>query len=135
MTTTTRTVSKRNADIVLRLVAEWMGKRGYAESYTCPDGLNLDPDFLTHPDGSPCDNAIAGPAPTGRDAAYVGMGPELRMDWDWPGRPTPSVILEGGPEEWAIVCCSWVQDRLYERKIPVFVEPYFSFVLCLYPLD
>lgn len=134
MTTTTR-VSKRDADIVLHLVAEWMGQRGYAASFTCPDGLVLDQQYITHADGSPCDNAVAGPAPTGRDAAYRGLGPELRMDWDWPSTPTPAVILEGGPYDWAIVCCAWVQDRLDERGIRVFVEPYSGWALCAYPND
>ena len=137
MTTTTRRVSQRHADIVLRLVAEWMGKRGYAESFTCPQGRDLDQRYITHADdSSDCHDAVASPAPTGPDAAYRGLGPELRMAWDWPSSgSTPAVILEGGPEEWAVVCCGWVQDRLDERGIPVFVEPYSGWALCLYPND
>jgi hypothetical protein len=126
-------VSKRNAEIVLKLVAEWMGQHGCAESFKCPEGRELD-QYISHADDdSPCSNAIASPAPTGEDAAYRGLGPMLRMDWDWSGTPTPAIILEGGPDDWAIRCSFWVQDRLNERKIPVFVEPYLSFVLCAYP--
>lgn len=136
MPTTTRKVSQRNADIVLHLVAEWMGQRGYAESFTCPQGRDLDHFWVTHlDDETPCKDAVASPAPTGSRAAYRGLGPELRMDWDWPSTPTPAVILEGGPYDWAIVCCGWVQDRLNERGIPVFVEPYSGWALCAYPND
>jgi hypothetical protein len=133
MTTTTR-VSERDATIVLNLVAEWMGQHGCAETYTCPEGRALDEDYFFHTDDdSPCDNAVASPAPTGRDAAYRGLGPELRMDWDWPSSgPTPTVILEGGPDYWAIRCSYWVQQRLDERNVPVFVEPYAAWALCAY---
>lgn len=137
MTTTTRRVSQQHADIVLHLVADWMGQRGYAESYTCPQGRQLDQFWVKHlDDETPCDDAVASAAPTGSRAAYRGLGPELRMDWDWPSSgPTPAVILEGGPYDWAVVCCGWVQDRLDERGIPVFVEPYSGWALCLYPND
>lgn len=73
-----------------------------------------------------------GPAPTGRDAAWSALGPMLVPDWDWPSEPTPTVILEGGPYDWAAECPWDIQDQM--RAIGVFCEPYAGYALCLYPI-
>jgi hypothetical protein len=101
-------VSQKQAEFVLKEVAAWMGKKGMTE------------------DGSP--------APTGSEAAYSGYGPELNMAWDWPGQPTPTVILESGyaPEEWAIACAYEIQQKINEKGYPIMVEPYTSFALSIY---
>jgi hypothetical protein len=100
------TVTKQRATLVLDLCAEWIGKA---------DGLE-------------------GPAPTGSEAAYQGRGPELNLGWDWPSSgPRPTILLEGGGHyEWAVECCSWVQAELDKRKVPVYVEPYSGYALCIY---
>jgi|688.fasta_scaffold22638_6 hypothetical protein len=102
------TVTEPSANLVLQLVAEWLGKA---------DGME-------------------GPAPTGREAAFQGLGPQLNLGWDWPSSgPTPTVLLEGGGHyEWALDCCSWVQEQLNARKVPVYVEPYAGYALCIYPV-
>ena len=45
--------------------------------------------------------------------------------------PTPAIILEGGPEDWAI----WASSQLCEKfkAIGVFAEPLVGFILQLYP--
>lgn len=131
-TTKTRPVTKRQAEAVLVEVAKWIGKKGYGVPI-CPEGRAVDYDFLRHTDdGSDCENFTCGPAPTGPEAASKAIGPDLRMDWDWPGRPTPTVLLEGGPEEWAINCSYAVQQAMDAAGVPVFVEPYASYALCIY---
>lgn len=133
-TTTAPAVSEEQATAVLHAVAAWMGKRGYGT--------------LTHTDGTPCADDehfgscawhgdgghehVVGPAPTGEQAAYRGRGPMLHMTWDWPGEPTPTVILEGGPDDWAVACCGQVQADLIRQGVHVFVEPYASYALCCY---
>ncbi len=102
MTTTTR-VTERNAEIVLALVADWMGDHGMSK-----------------------------PVPTGSAAAYSGLGPMLIMDWDWPCTPTPTVILEGGPYDWAADCCADVQASIDAAGMSLFVEPYSAWALCIY---
>ena len=101
-------VTKANAAKTLDLVAQWLGEQGYG-----PAG--------------------GGPAPTGRDAAYRGLGPELMLDWQGAeGGPRVAILLEGGPFEWAYACSMWVQAELDKAKVPVFVEPYAAWALCLY---
>lgn len=98
----TRELTQEQAEAALAQVAAWLGRRGYGG-----------------PNGEP--------APTGRDAAYRAEGPMLVMDWDWPSRPTPTVILEGGPYDWAI-------EAAWSIDVPgVFAEPYSGWALCLYP--
>lgn len=88
----------------LQLVAAWLGSQ-------------------MRDDGQPC--------PTGRDASYSGLGPNLVPDWDWPsGGPTPTILLEGGPEDWAIWAGAKLRDEF--AAIGVFAEPYASYALCLY---
>lgn len=107
------TVTTADAEKALALVAEWIGKRGY--------GVEL-------PDGT------IGPAPTGPEAAYKGDGPQLVMDWDWGiSGPNPTILLEGGPYDWALDSCPWVQKQLDKAGVKVFVEPYSGWALSLYP--
>jgi len=124
-------VTKKQAEAVLTAVAEWMGTKGYGTPI-CPDGKPLSGIAgMQHPDGTWCEGCKFGPAPTGPNAAYRGEGPELRMDWDWAN--APSVILEGGPDEWAIACSFAVQQAMDAKKVPVYVEPYASWALSIYP--
>lgn len=77
-----------------------------------------------------------GPAPTGEDAAYRGEGPMLNPEWDWPsGGPTPTILLEGGPEDWAIWASADEGVREALRKVGAWSEPYASYALCIYPLS
>lgn len=74
-----------------------------------------------------------GPTPTGQRASHNGEGPQLIEDWDWPGNPTPSILLEGGPYDWALDVTT---DPTFARKMQtagVFAEPYAGWALCLYP--
>jgi hypothetical protein len=102
----TRKINTTKQARSLHLVAKWMGEHGMTE------------------DGSP--------APTGRDAAHSGLGPQLIADWDWPSSgPTPTVLLEGGPEDWALRVSGELADEF--DRIGVFAEPYAGWALCLYP--
>jgi len=70
-----------------------------------------------------------GNVPTGREAAQYGDGPELVMDWDWPGEPTPTILLESSSfAEWVFEI-----DTRALAKFGIFAEPYSSYALCLYP--
>lgn len=98
------TLTKRQQELALKIVAGWLGPR------------------LGH----------NGPAPVGPDAAYTADGPMLVSDWDWPSEPTPTILLEGGPYDWAIeVSCDDVVCQQM-RKIGVYAEPYAGYALCLY---
>ena len=126
-------VTQKQAEFVLQEVAKWLGTKGMGEPI-CPEGKELGR-YIEHvEDNSPCLDCTFGPAPTGPEAAYNGIGPELNMEWAYPGDPTPSVILESGyaPDDWAIRCSYEVQQALDAKNIPVMVEPYFSFVLSMY---
>jgi hypothetical protein len=104
--TKTRRVTKKQAEAVLQQVAEWLGKQGY--------GQEIDGKYIPV-------------APTGPDAARHALGPDLVMNWDWPGQPTPSIILEGGPYDWAIEV---------PINVPgVWTEPYAGYALCIYRED
>lgn len=74
-----------------------------------------------------------GPAPTGPEASNSGTGPNLVPEWDWPSSgPTPTILLEGGPEDWALRV-TW--DEKVKAKfdaLGVFAEPYASYALCLH---
>jgi hypothetical protein len=67
--------------------------------------------------------------PTGPDAARRGIGPDLVPDWDWSGRPTPTVILEAN-WDWTFSASSELQAEF--TKIGLWAEPYSSFALSLY---
>ena len=63
----------------------------------------------------------AGPAPTGRDAEWRALGRMLEPEWDWPSSgPPPTILLEGGPEDWAIRAGSDLAEQM--RAIGVFAE-------------
>lgn len=101
-------VTEKQAQFVLHQVAAWLGSKMYDDNE---------------------------PAPTGSSAAYKGWGPELVMAWDWPQEPTPTIILESGyaPDEWAVACCATIQAKLDAGNIPVMVEPFTGYALCMYP--
>lgn len=101
-------VRKGQAEAVLAAVAAWLGDRGWGDE----PGV---------------------PVPTGPEAARRALGPELVMDWDWPGRPTPSVLLEGGPDSWAIEAAYDTSIRQRAEELGVFLEPYAAYALCIYP--
>ena len=76
-----------------------------------------------------------GPAPIGLEAASRALGPQLVPDWDWPGQPTPTILLEGGPDDWAYRA-SMDSDVIHKfNAIGVYIEPYAGYALCLYPND
>lgn len=77
-----------------------------------------------------------GPAPTGMHAAMHALGPQLVSDWDWPSDgPTPTILLEGGPDDWAVRVSMDEGAVQALAKIGVFAEPYASYALCLYVND
>lgn len=70
------------------------------------------------------------PVLTGRDAAHHGDGPELRMDWNWSGTPTPTILLESSSfPEWTFE----IDTVKVGAVAGVFAEPYSSYALSLYP--
>lgn len=73
-----------------------------------------------------------GPAPTGTEAANSARGPVLTPDWDWPHKPTPAIILEGGPYDWAVMVAADEKVQAEMAKIGVFAEPWAGWALCLY---
>ncbi len=96
-------------DQALALVATWLGPQ-------------------MRDDGQPC--------PTGRDAAYVAAGPMLDRDYEpgfTPNPPRPTILLEGGPEEWAFYASDQLREQL--AAIGVWSEPWACYALCLYSLD
>lgn len=103
-----RRLTQRQLDAALEEVAQWLGPR-----MGCEDG----------------------PAPTGKEAADRGEGPWLKEDWDWPGEPTPTILLEGGPDDWAVRVAGEPAFCEAMREIGVFAEPWASYALCLYPDD
>lgn len=114
MSTQTSTLTIEQQDKALEIVAEWLGPR------------------MGHD----------GPAPTGKDAAYRAEGPMLVRDWEpfsycdghpHTGEPRPTIILEGGPDEWGVYAS--LDDEVVAKlhEIGVFGEPYNSWNLCLYP--
>lgn len=67
--------------------------------------------------------------------------PTLRMDWDWSGEPTPTILWEGGPFEWTTLFPHGGRDEEFgftiePAKLPadVWTEPYSSYALSIYPL-
>jgi len=101
-------VSEKQAEFVLREVAKWLGTKMYEDGQS---------------------------APTGSKAAYQGMGPELNMSWDWPDEPTPTVILESefAPPAWAVACAYAIQKKIDAKRMKIYVEPYSSYALSIYP--
>jgi hypothetical protein len=130
MTTTRKKVTKAQSEAVLKAVAVWLGKKGLGE-LSCPKKRALTPWGDHEDDGSPCLFAVAGPAPTGKDAAYRGLGPELMLDFDG----HPAIVLEGGPYDWAINCSLAIQKAMDAKGITVFVEPYAGYALSIYRED
>ena len=78
-----------------------------------------------------------GPAPTGLEAAWFADGPMLDRLWSWTKHPTcgggtPTILLEGGPDDWAIEASGDLKVVAALKKIGVFAEPYAAYALCLY---
>lgn len=74
------------------------------------------------------------PAPVGEKFAHRGAGPMLVPDYEglwYPQDPTPALILEGGPEDWAVYAAAECQKDL--NDMGVFAEPLASFILQFYP--
>lgn len=134
MSTKTKQVTEKQAKSVLAAVAAWLATKGYGTPICPHKGQELHATkWYAHTDGTDCEGQTYGPAPTGPEAARMGEGPMLLMEWDWPSSgPTPSIILEGGPEDWAMDCCFAVQEKIGKS---LFVEPYSSYALCIYPGD
>lgn len=66
-------------------------------------------------------------------------GPTLSMDWDWPHRPTPTILWEGGPYQWALLDPGGDIEEEFGTKVPplelpagVRTEPYNGVALCIY---
>jgi hypothetical protein len=102
-----RALTHKQQDAALAVVAKWLGpKMGYE-----------------------------GPAPTGPAAAFKAEGPVLNRTWQWSRRdtPTPTILLEGGPYDWAVVAS--LEDEVVAElsKLGVHAEPYAGWALCLYP--
>lgn len=122
-----KTLTKAQGEKALAIVAEWMGPkvgagRGCGECADCTHGLEI-----------ACERWVGTAAPTGSAAADSGLGPHLNPEWDWPGQPTPTILLEGGPYDWAIRVAD---ERSSEfAAIGVFAEPYAAYALCLYRED
>jgi len=101
-------VTKDQAEFVLEEVAAWLGDKGHMDEF-------------------------GGSVPTGRDAAYRGIGPELRMDFDWADAPTVLLESASAPEAWAVRCSGAIQREIDAKGLPIVVEPYVSFALSIYP--
>jgi len=57
-------------------------------------------------------------------------GPDLRMDFDWFGYgPTPTIVWEGGPYEWAVECSFTLLDDCPQG---VWLEPATNWALSVY---
>lgn len=78
-----------------------------------------------------------GPAPTGQAAAWSAQGPMLEPAWEPTsgGAARPTILLEGGPHDWAVEASldAGLVDDLAE--IGVHAEPYAGYALCLYALE
>ena len=130
MTTKTSKVTKTQGTFVLTEVAAWMGKHGCG-TLKCPKGRALDWVGNHTDDKSECLFVQVGPAPTGPDAAYRGIGPDFVEDFDG----AAAIVLEGGPEEWAIRASFEIQKAIDKKGYPLFVEPIYSFILGIYRTD
>jgi hypothetical protein len=66
--------------------------------------------------------------------------PVLRMDWEWPGQPTPAILWEGGPYDWTMYFPYGgpteegitLPDVSADMPKGVHVEPYAGWATCLY---
>jgi hypothetical protein len=106
MDTTGRSLTTEQQDRALAFIAAWLGPRmGYD-----------------------------GPAPTGESAAYRAEGPMLHRAWDWPSDgPVPTILLEGGPDDWAVAASLTTSVINELAQVGVYAEPYAGYALCLYP--
>lgn len=129
------TLTEEQQDLALDIVARWLGKKGLGQaSCNHPEFTRMDFGYPIHGDDLLCPAPEYGPAPTGRDAAMQALGPQLIRDWDWPSSgPTPTVLLEGGPYDWAVDISLDRAAFAEFTKIGVLAEPYAGYALCLYP--
>lgn len=127
-----KTLTKAQGEKALRIVAEWLGpKMGCIKPCgkcpACKAGLKWDWE---------CERPTPVPAPTGHEAAMRAEGPYLNREWDWPSSgPTPTILLEGGPYDWAVEVSMDAEVIAKMRAIDVFAEPYAGYALCLYRED
>lgn len=132
MSTQVKPLTPAQQERGLQIVAAWLATQGYGtlDETPCPTcGNDLDCEHV------PFKTRVS-PAPTGEEAARHGLGPVLVPDWDWPSSgPTPAVILEGGPFDWAINCAGTTAVVEQMAAAGIFCEPYASWALCLYPVD
>ncbi len=134
----TKKVTKRQGEQALAIVAHWLGKNGYGTWVACGKCADCKDEaaYPTSLGKHACVNPILGPAPTGHEAAYAGEGPELNMAWDWPsGGATPTIILEGGPYDWATTVSLNTEMVAKFKAAGIYAEPYSSWALCLYRED
>lgn len=131
-------VTQKQAEFVLQEVAKWLGNKGMGEP-SCPEGKELGRYFEHVEDNSPCLDCKFGPAPTGPEAAYKGIGPELQMNFEgwWSGHTYPAVILESGyaPDDWAVACVDHVQKAADAKEMNIFVEPATGWALGIFRED
>lgn len=135
MTTKTK-LTEAQCTKALIVVAEWLGKRkGMSPTFECPHDnaceTNRPDEWPAHKDATMCPKPKLAAAPTGPDAARHALGPELNMTWSWPGKPTPTILLEGGPYDWAIEASCKLTHQF--ARLGIFAEPYAGYALCLYP--
>ena len=70
---------------------------------------------------------------TGNDEAYVRENCFLRPDFKWEYTPYDAINSEGLMYEWAIWVCTDEKVQAVAKKNKVFLEPYYSWSLGIYP--
>ena len=71
----------------------------------------------------------------GHDEEYVRKNSWLRPNYSWSGSPYDAVNSEGLQYEWASWACCDAKVQAVAKKHKVFLEPYTSWSLGMYPLE